>query len=151
MKYLLEKIRENTEEIIENLGYDLVDLEYIREEGSNFLRFYIGKRGGVSIDDCQNVSEVVSDILDEIDPINESYYLEVSSPGLDRPLKTDKDLERNIDTDVELSFYKAVDGAKKQIGKLNGYDSDSIILLQNNELVKYNRDDISTVKIYISF
>ena len=72
---------------------DLIDLEFVKENGSNFLRFFIGKPQGISIDDCQKVSEIVGDILDELDPIEESYYLEISSPGLDRPLKTDKDLK----------------------------------------------------------
>ena len=92
-KSIVSIVREHCEPIVEELGYDLVDLEYVKENGNNFLRFYIGKPEGISIDDCQKVSELVGEKLDEIDPIKESYYLEVSSPGLDRPLKTDKDLK----------------------------------------------------------
>lgn len=151
MKFILEKIRENTELKIEEMGYDLVDLEYKKENGNNFLRFYIGKRGGVSIDDCQSVSEIVSDILDELDPINDSYYLEVSSPGLDRPLKTDKDLDRNIDYDVELSFYRAIDGIKKQVGKLKEYNDNNItLILSDDKEIVYDRKDISVIKVAIN-
>ncbi len=100
---------------MEDLGYDLVDIEFVRENAEQFLRFYIGKREGVSIDDCQKVSEAVGNKLDEIDPIEGSYYLEVSSPGLDRPLKTDKDLKRNIGKEIEISLYKNIDGKKKNL------------------------------------
>lgn len=151
MKNILNKIKEKTEPLIEEMGYDLVDLEYVRESSNRFLRFYIGKRGGVSIDDCQNVSEMVSDILDEMDPINESYYLEVSSPGLDRPLKTNKDLDRNIDYEVELNFYTPVDGIKKQVGTLKEYSDDSItLILSDNKEFVYSREDISVIKIAIN-
>lgn len=151
MKFVLEDIKKECEPIIEDLGYDLVDLEYLRESGDNYLRFYIGKRGGISIDDCQRVSELVSDKLDELDPIDDSYYLEVSSPGLDRPLKTDRDLDRNIGYDVELSFYQAIDGVKKQVGKLVSYDDEHIIVedIKNNES-KINRKDISVIRIAIN-
>ena len=147
MKFVLEDIKKECEPIIENLGYDLVDLEYIKEDANNYLRFYIGKRGGVSIDDCQKVSELVSDKLDELDPIDDSYYLEVSSPGLDRPLKTDKDLDRNIGYDVELSFYRAINGMKKQVGNLKSYNDEYIVIedVKGNDQ-KIDRSDISVIK-----
>lgn len=150
MKLLLEGIRENCEPIIDNLGYDLVDLEYVKESGENYLRFYIGKRGGISIDDCQKVSEAVGDKIDEIDPIDESYYLEVSSPGLDRPLKTDKDLDRHIDYDIELNFYQAQDGLKKLVGTLISYDDESITVSISGKESSYNRKDISIIKVAIN-
>ena len=151
MKFVLKDIKKECEPMIEEQGYDLVDLEYIRDGGSNFLRFYIGKRGGVSIDDCQKVSELVSNKLDELDPIDDSYYLEVSSPGLDRPLKTDKDLDRNIGYDIELNFYQAIDGVKKQVGKLVSYDDDSIVIedLDDKEIT-FDRKDISVIKVAIN-
>jgi len=89
-----------------------VDLEFVKEDGDCFLRFFIGKAGGITIDDCQRTSEIIGDRLDELDLIENSYYLEVSSPGLDRPLKTDKDLKRNIGMNIELSLYKNIDGKK---------------------------------------
>jgi len=151
-KNILKIVRENCEPIIEDLGYDLVDLEFVNERGDYFLRFYIGKLGGISIDDCQKVSEIISEKLDELDPIEQSYYLEVSSPGLDRPLKTDKDLKRNIGMKVELNLYKKIDGKKNYIGELLDFsDKDIVILMDNKNEKKISREYISNIKLVIEF
>lgn len=151
-KNIVKTVREYCEPIVEELGYDLVDLEYVKENGSYFLRFYIGKPEGISIDDCQRVSEVVGDKLDELDPIDESYYLEVSSPGLDRPLKTDKDLKRNIGRDIEISLYKSIDGKKKYIGELLDFNEDYIKIREDNLLdKKLDREVISKIKLAVKF
>ncbi|NLW39378.1 MAG: ribosome maturation factor RimP [Tissierellia bacterium] len=151
-KSIVSIVREHCEPIVEELGYDLVDLEYVKENGNNFLRFYIGKPEGISIDDCQKVSELVGEKLDEIDPIKESYYLEVSSPGLDRPLKTDKDLKRNIGKNVEISLYRNIDGKKKYFGKLLGY-TESHIRIEEESGVEMNldREAISNIKLTVEF
>lgn len=149
---IIKIVQEHCEPIIEDLGYDLVDLEFVKEKGDYFLRFYIGKAGGITIDDCQKVSEIIGDELDEIDPIKESYYLEVSSPGLDRPLKTDKDLKRNIGMNVELSLYKTIDGKKAYIGELLDYSDEYITILEENQGKKdIERDAISNIKLVIEF
>ncbi|HBC95163.1 MAG TPA: ribosome maturation factor RimP [Clostridium sp.] len=150
-KDILKIVRENCEPIIENLGYDLVDLEFVRENGEYFLRFYIGKFGGISIDDCQKTSEILSDKLDEIDPIDKSYYLEVSSPGLDRPLKTNKDLKRNIGMKVELSLYKNFEDKKNYIGKLVDYSDKYIVILDGEIEKSIPREIISNIKLAIEF
>lgn len=151
-KNIIRTVKEHCEPIIEDLGYDLVDLEYIKENGNNILRFYIGKPDGISIDDCQRVSEQVGDKLDELDPIDESYYLEVSSPGLDRPLKTDKDLKRNIGKDVEISLYKNIDGKKKYIGQLIDYDEEFIQIKEDSlGYKKIQRETISKIKLAVKF
>ncbi|GFN36449.1 ribosome maturation factor RimP [Tepidimicrobium xylanilyticum] len=151
-KNIIKTVREHCEPIIEELGYDLVDLEYVKENGRNFLRFYIGKPEGISIDDCQKVSEVISDKLDEIDPIESSYYLEVSSPGLDRPLKTDKDLKRNIGRNVEISLYKNIDGRKKFYGILLGYTETHITIEEENGIERnIEREAISNIKLTVEF
>lgn len=147
---ILELIRENCEPIVEDLGYDLVDLEFVREEGDYFLRFFIGKAGGVGIDDCQIVSEAVSDKLDVLDPIEQSYYLEVSSPGLDRPLETDKDLKRNIGMKVEVNLYKKIDNKKVYIGELVGFSDEYItIMLEDGTEKNIDRQFIANVKLVI--
>ncbi len=151
-KNIVKIVKENCEPIIEDLGYDLVDLEFVKEEGDYFLRFFIGKVGGITIDDCQKVSEIVGDRLDELDPIEESYYLEVSSPGLDRPLRTDKDLKRNIGMNVELSLYRNIDGKKIYIGELLDYSDEDITILEEGQKEKsIERDAISNIKLVIEF
>lgn len=151
-KNVLKTIKENCEPIVEDLGYDLVDIELVKESGEQFLRFYIGKAQGISIDDCQKVSEIVGNKLDEIDPIEGSYYLEVSSPGLDRPLKTDKDLKRNIGKEIEISLYRAIDGKKKFTGKLLGFSEESITIAEENQEERaIQRDAISNIKLVVKF
>lgn len=103
---MLSIVNKISYDIAESLGYELVDIEYVKELGSYFLRIYVDKVGGITLDDCQKMSEGLSGKLDGKDPISGEYYLEVSSPGLDRPLKTDKDLNRNLEKDVELKLYK---------------------------------------------
>lgn len=147
---ILELIRENCEPLVEELGYDLVDLEFVRENKEYFLRFYIGKQGGVGIDDCQRVSEVVSEKLDELDPIEQSYYLEVSSPGLDRPLKTDKDLRRNIGMKIEISLYKQIDNKKIYIGELVDFtQTDITILMEDGNETSLDRKLVANIKLVI--
>ena len=149
---IIKAIKEHCEPVIEEIGYDLIDLEFVKENGSNFLRFFIGKPQGISIDDCQKVSEIVGDILDELDPIEESYYLEVSSPGLDRPLKTDKDLKRNIGKDIEMNLYKNIDGKKKYIGELVGFNKSHIRIKEEAQVEKeIDRDAISNIKLAVKF
>lgn len=151
-KNLINTIKEKCEPIVEELGYDLVDLELVKENDDNFLRFYIDKPGGITIDDCQKASELIGNKLDELDIIQESYYLEVSSPGLDRPLKTDKDLERNIGKDIEISLYKNINGKKKHIGELVEFTDDYIkIKAEDSEVREINREFISSVKLVVKF
>ena len=151
-KGIVRNIEEHCEPIIENLGYDLVDLEYLKERGRYFLRFYIGRSEGIGIDDCQIVSEAVGKKLDELDLIEESYYLEVSSPGLERPLKTNKDLKRNIGKNVEISLYKNVDGKKKYIGQLLDYTDTHIKIKDDtSEYIEIDRKTISNIKLVIDF
>ncbi|NLJ79181.1 MAG: ribosome maturation factor RimP [Tissierellia bacterium] len=147
---VLKIVGEHCKPIVEGLGYDLVDLEYVRENNRYFLRFYIGKLGGISIDDCQVVSEQVGAKLDELDLIEDSYYLEVSSPGLDRPLETDRDLARNKGEQIEISLYKQLDGKKRYIGKLVGFSDEHVIIADDASGAKeINRDIIANIKLSI--
>lgn len=151
-KSVLKTIRDCCEPIIENLGYDMVDLEYVKENDNNILRFYIGNAQGITIDDCQKVSEIIGDKLDELDPIKESYFLEVSSPGIDRPLKTDKDLKRNLGKDVEVSLYKNLDGKKKFTGELIDFNESHIIIKTDDlEEKEIERQLISNIKLAVKF
>ena len=148
--------------ILEKHGFSLWDVEYVKEGGNWYLRAYIDKPDGIGVNDCEVVSRELSDILDEEDYIEGSYILEVSSPGLGRQLKKEKDFKRSIGEDVDVKFYKAVkipnprngkEMSVKQItGMLKEFDKDTITLETDfaNEYV-INRKDISTVKLTIDF
>lgn len=151
-KEVLKSVRNICESIATSLNYELVDVEYIKESGSYYLRIYIDKPGGITLDDCQIMSVAVSEKLDENDPIKEAYYLEVSSPGLDRPLKTDKDLKRNLGKDIELNLYKTFNNRKSYEGKLEDYNNEEVIILDEmNNKILIPKELISIIKIAIKF
>lgn len=161
-----EEYETRTEEILKPImkenDFELVDVEYVKEAGNWYLRAYIDKEGGITLDDCELVNRAWSDIMDEQDFIPDAYILEVSSPGLGRQLKKDKDFKRSIDEEVDVKFYKAVkipnprngkEMSVKQItGILKGFDENTITLETDfsNEYI-VNRKDISTVKLTIDF
>lgn len=150
-KELMKKLNAMCDELSQSLNYDLVDVEYVKEFGSYYLRVYIDKEGGITLDDCQNMSELLSERLDKEDPIETAYYLEVSSPGLDRPLKTDKDLKRNLGKDIEISLYKPLDNRKKYEGKLMDFTEEKIIIEVNENLIEIPKDAISVIKLAFKF
>ena len=151
-KEVLKKLRGICNSIAEDLDYELVDLEYVKENGRYFLRVYIHKDGGVDLEDCQKMSKNLSEKLDQEDPIRDTYYLEVSSPGLDRPLKTDKDLERSMKSDIEIKLYSPFDGKKDYEGKLIYFDSDSIKIEKDNQkIVEIPRESISMIRLSVKF
>lgn len=128
MSNLVKKLEPEIQKIVENHNLFYVDTVFVKEEGNNILRIYIDKKGGVTLDDCQLVSNDISDWLDETDPIKNSYFLEVSSPGLDRPIKTDRDFERCIDEELEVNLYSPLNGSKKIVGRLVSFNSESFVL-----------------------
>lgn len=147
----IPKIKGICEEVCDELGYELVDVEYVKEKSDYYLRIFIHKQGGVSLDDCQLMSESLSSVLDEKDIIDNPYYLEVSSPGLDRPLKTDRDLERNIGKEIEVSLYKAINNQKTFEGQLLSYDKDTIVIESLDGKKQIDRKDISIIRLTIKF
>lgn len=151
-KEILKNVRNISESITKQLGFELVDLEYVKEFGSYFLRVYIDKLGGVTLDDCREVSELLGKKLDEEDLIKVAYYLEVSSPGLDRPLKTDNDLRRNLNKDIEIKLYKALNNKKMYEGMLSDFNEKEVIIIEDDDnQVKIPRDYISIIKLKIVF
>lgn len=125
---LIEKLTNLIQPIVNGKNYELYHLEYIKESGENYLRIYIDSPGGIGLDDCEKVSRVVSDKLDEIDPIEESYYLEVSSPGIDRILYTDMHLRKYMGSSISIKLFKLFNGKKKYDGKLVDFNKDIIII-----------------------
>ena len=132
---------------IEALGIDLVDVEMVKSGQKKILRLYIDKRGGVSLDDCTTVSQLIDPIVDQELKINEHDFFEVSSPGLDRPLKNDKDFARYQGEWVEVSLYKGIDGKKKFKGKLAPCTDQVICIEQEDETtMSFKREQVANVK-----
>ncbi|WP_167956756.1 ribosome maturation factor RimP [Anaerosporobacter faecicola] len=140
------------EPIMEANHFELVDVEYVKEAGSWYLRAYIDKEGGITIDDCELVSRALSDLLDEKDFISDAYILEVSSPGLGRQLKKDKDFKRSIGEEVEIKLYKAIDKKKEFAGVLTAFDQDTLTIETEDEnTMNFNRSDIAMVRLALDF
>lgn len=134
-KKIIDKIYTDIEKIVLDAGYDLVDIDFLVENKTRILRIYIDSPKGIGLDDCQKVSHLISDYLDEKDPIETSYQLEVSSSGLDRPLKTEKDYQRNLNNRVEVKLYQKINGEKRITGELVSFSKDQIVLrVLENEL-----------------
>lgn len=151
-KEIINEVSAICDSIANSLNYELVDVEYIKELGSYYLRVYIDKPGGITLDDCQSMSESISDKLDEKDPITSAYFLEVSSPGLDRPLKTDKDFNRNIGKDIDLNLYSAFNNKKKYEGRLKEYNQEFITINdEDDKEIKIPREAVSVVKLALKF
>ena len=138
--------------IVESHGFELVDVEYVKEAGTWYLRAYIDKPGGITVDDCEVVSRTFSDILDEKDYIEDTYIFEVSSPGLGRPLKKEKDFARSIGEEVEIRTYRAIDRQKEFIGILVEYDKDTVTIEYEDETTQvFNRTDIALIRLALNF
>lgn len=151
-----EDYEKRTEEILLPIvakhNFELVDVEYVKEGSNWYLRAYIDKEGGIAVDDCEVVSREFGDILDKEDYIDGAYILEVSSPGLGRPLKKEKDFERSLGEEVEVRTYRAINKQKEFLGILNAYDKDSVTLLLEDETeLIINRADIALIRLAFDF
>ena len=151
-----EVYEQKTEEIllpiVEEYGFELVDVEYVKEGGTWYLRTYIDKEGGISIDDCEKVSRRLSDILDEKDYIDDTYIMEVSSPGLGRPLKKEKDFKRSLCKEVDIRTYRMIDKQKEFTGILKDYDKDTVTIeLENETLKTFEKGDIALIRLAFDF
>lgn len=145
---IAETVRQIAEPVIEQLhmGIELIEVEYVKEGPDWYLRLYIDKQGGVTLDDCQAVSEALNDLLDETDPVQGKYIFEVSSPGLDRPLKTDRDYERYQGEDVEVHLYAPIQNCKIFTGKLVGRENGEIIIKEGETQRTFPVKEVSLVK-----
>jgi ribosome maturation factor RimP len=126
MSKVTEVVEELTQPILQELELELVEIEFVKEGKNWFLRVYIDKENGVDIEDCGTVSERLSEKLDELDPITQNYFLEVSSPGAERPLKKAKDFQKAIGKNVFIKTYEPIDGEKGFEGKLLDYDGQTV-------------------------
>ena len=148
MASIEEKVENLVKEQIENIGYELYDVEYTKEGKNYFLRIFIDKPEGIDINDCEKVNNEITDMLDEANYIKDPYYLEVSSPGVERILRKDSHLEKNIGTDIDVKlFSKDENGKKEYQGILKSFNKDNIII--ENELkeeLKIERKNIAQIK-----
>lgn len=146
MAKIEEKVEELIKEKIENIGYSLYDVEYAKEGPNYYLRIYIDSSKGIDLNDCEKVSNEINDILDEANYIKEQYYLEVSSPGIERILRKDKHLEQNIGKQVEIKLFKKDEmGNKNYIGELKEFNTETITIETINK-VKLERKNIAQIK-----
>ena len=139
------------EPTVKELGYELYEVEYQKEFDNWVLTLYIDRPVGVSLDDCELVSNAVDPILDEADPIDQAYYLSVSSLGIDRPLKIDKDYQRNIGNVLDVKLYAAINGRKEYTGTLIDFDKDSFTLELKKGSITIERKKAALVRPHIDF
>ena len=146
-----ERVERFLQPIMEEHQFELVDVEWVKEAGSWYLRAYVDKEGGFSVDDCETVSRRLSDWLDKEDFIAESYILEVSSPGLGRPLKKEKDFARSIGKDVDVKLYRARDKRKDFTGTLKAYDKDTVTIEEDGTELVFERGEIALIRLAFDF
>lgn len=138
--------------ILEKNGFELWDIEYVKEGGIWYLRAYIDKPGGIMVDDCEIVSRELSDLLDEKDFIDEAYILEVSSPGLGRALKKERDFEKSLGKEVEVRTYRMLEGKKEFRGILKGYDKDTVTIETDNAQIQtFEKKEIALIQLAFDF
>ena len=150
MSKLTDKIAEIARPVVEEEGCSLWDVEYVREAGTWYLRVFIDRDGGVSIDDCERVSRRLDPILDEEDPIPDSYVFEVGSAGADRELKRPGDFEQFMGSEVEVKLYRPVDGSKHYTGTLSAYKDGAVSLTVGEKTLRFLKEQVAQVRLYVS-
>ena len=147
MANIENRVQDLVENTITELGYELYDVQYVKEGKDYYIRIYIDSKKGIDLEDCEKVSNEVSTILDKNDFIKEQYFLEISSPGIERILRKDKHLKDNIGEEVEVSLFKPIDKQKSIVGVLKDFDADTIEIEVENNILKIDRKNISLIKI----
>ena len=138
--------------VIEQLGYEVVEIEYAKKSDGMNLTFFIDNDNGIVIEDCEKVSRAINDLLDEINPTDDQpYILSVSSPGLDRPIKSDRDFKRNMGKQIEVTLFAKVNGKKKFEGELTDYNHDSFTIKVKDEEISFNKQQVAHIVPVIKF
>lgn len=138
--------------ILEKNNFELVDVEYVKEGGTWYLRAYIDKESGITVNDCELVAREMNEVLDKEDYIEDSYIFEVSSPGLGRPLKKEKDYVRSMGKEVEIRTYRAIDKKKEFYGILTAYDEKIVtIQTEEDETLTFAKTDIALIRLAFDF
>jgi len=142
-----EKVESLIKTKIEQNGYSLYDVQYAKEGKNYFLRIFIDKPEGIDLNDCEKVNDLINPLLDEVDYIKEQYFLEVSSPGIERVLRKDEHLKENIGNEIEIKLFKPENGKKEFEGTLNSFDKENIKINKKNEEITIERKNISNMKL----
>ena len=137
--------------VAESLGIEIWDIEYVKEAGTRFLRVYIDKADGVSIQDCESFSRALDPILDEADPIPDSYTFEVSSAGAERVLKRPGDFARFLGSDVEVKLYTPMNGSKTFVGVLTDYQNGDVTIEQKGKSLTFEKSAVAQVRLHVTF
>ncbi len=137
--------------VVEGFGCELWDVEYVREGSERYLRLYIDKDGGIDIEDCEKIHRAMDPILDEKDPIAESYHFEVCSAGLERPLKRASDFERFMNSPILVKLYRPRNGLKELPGILRGYEEGRVILEAGKETITFEKSEVALVRLRVEF
>ena len=151
MSKITEAVIALAQPVVEEEGCSLWDVEYVKEAGSYYLRVYIDKPGGVSINDCEAISRRLDKLLDEADPIPDSYIFEVGSAGAERELKRPSDFEAFLGSEIEVRTYRPVNGQKAFVGTLEKYEDGAVTLSSGKKEVRLEKQDIALVKLHVSF
>lgn len=151
MSKLTDRVSALVRPAVEEEGCSLWDVEYVREAGTWYLRVFIDRDGGVGIDDCERISRRLDPILDEEDPIPDSYVFEVGSAGAERELKRPSDFEQFLGHEVELRLYRPMDGKKSFVGTLAGYDDGNVTITVGEEALTFEKQQIAKVNLHVSF
>lgn len=138
--------------ILDRMNFELVDVEYVKEGGTWYLRAYIDKEGGITVNDCEVVAREMNEILDREDFVEDSYVFEVSSPGLGRPLKKEKDYIRSMGKEVEIRTYRAINREKEFYGILSAYDENTVtIKTEDGTEMTFEKSDIALIRLAFDF
>ena len=146
-----DQVNEFAKPVVESFGCSLWDVEYVREGSERYLRLYIDKDGGVDIDDCEKIHRAIDPILDEKDPIPESYHFEVSSAGLERALKRPGDFERFMGEAVLVKLYRPRNGLKEIPGILRGYEDGKVTVEAGKETITFEKSQVALVRLRVEF
>ena len=147
-----EQVAQFAEPVVQAHGCTLWDVEYVREGGEWFLRLYIDKEGGITVNDCEAVAREMNEILDREDFVEDSYVFEVSSPGLGRPLKKEKDYVRSMGKEIEIRTYRAINREKEFYGILSAYDESTVTIeTENGEKMTFEKPDIALIRLAFDF
>ena len=150
MSKITDRVSALAKPVVEEEGCSLWDVEYVREAGTWYLRVFVDKEGGLGIDDCERISRRLDPLLDEEDPIPDSYVFEVGSAGAERELKRPRDFEQFMGSEVEVRLYQPLNGSKSFVGTLKAYDDGNVTIENGNTEMRFDKGKIALTRLHVS-